>query len=145
RHRRHGWIPAPAGCAHSWWATERTNRSVRFSYLYSSQNPAQKGIVLAPDDHFVTAAALMPGATPTLNWQRLMRTSTHIRKRCNNKKVMVMLSLFKKKPRQVTLGNTGQTFTAEPGETILQAALREGIRFPHSCRVGGCAACKCQL
>ena len=56
-----------------------------------------------------------------------------------------MLSLFKKKPRQVTLGNTGQTFTAEPGETILQAALREGIRFPHSCRVGGCAACKCQL
>ena len=56
-----------------------------------------------------------------------------------------MLSLFKKKARQVTLASTHQSFTAAPGETILQAALREGIRFPHSCRVGGCAACKCRL
>ena len=30
-------------------------------------------------------------------------------------------------------------------ETILNAALREGVRFPHSCRVGGCATCKCKL
>ena len=30
-------------------------------------------------------------------------------------------------------------------ETILQAALREGIKFPHSCRVGGCTMCKCRL
>lgn len=28
---------------------------------------------------------------------------------------------------------------------MLQAALREGMDFPHSCRVGGCAACKCKL
>ncbi|WP_430460297.1 NADH:ubiquinone reductase (Na(+)-transporting) subunit F [Thalassolituus sp. LLYu03] len=56
-----------------------------------------------------------------------------------------MLSLFRKSPRSITLANTGQTLTAQPGETILQAALREGLRFPHSCRVGGCAACKCQL
>ena len=32
-----------------------------------------------------------------------------------------------------------------PKETLLQAALREGIDFPNSCRVGGCAACKCKL
>jgi 3-phenylpropionate/trans-cinnamate dioxygenase ferredoxin reductase subunit len=32
-----------------------------------------------------------------------------------------------------------------PGETLLQAALRQGIDFPHSCRVGGCASCKCRL
>lgn len=56
-----------------------------------------------------------------------------------------MLSLFRKSPRSITLANTGQRLTALPGETILQAALREGLRFPHSCRVGGCAACKCQL
>ncbi len=31
------------------------------------------------------------------------------------------------------------------GENILSAALRQGIDFPHSCRVGGCATCKCQL
>lgn len=30
-------------------------------------------------------------------------------------------------------------------ENILSAALRQGINFPHSCRVGGCATCKCQL
>lgn len=31
------------------------------------------------------------------------------------------------------------------GETLLTAALREGVDFPHSCRVGGCASCKCRL
>lgn len=56
-----------------------------------------------------------------------------------------MLSLFRKKPKNITLASTGQQFVAAPGETILQAAVRAGIRFPHSCRVGGCAACKCQL
>jgi NAD(P)H-flavin reductase/ferredoxin len=35
--------------------------------------------------------------------------------------------------------------TVQPKETLLQAALRQGIDFPHSCRVGGCAACKCKL
>jgi len=33
----------------------------------------------------------------------------------------------------------------EPRETVLQAALRSGIDFPNSCRVGGCGACRCQL
>jgi NAD(P)H-flavin reductase/ferredoxin len=35
--------------------------------------------------------------------------------------------------------------SAEPRETILEAALRSGIDFPNSCRVGGCGACKCRL
>ena len=39
----------------------------------------------------------------------------------------------------------GETIDVNGGETLLQAALRENIDFPHSCRVGGCAACKCQL
>jgi NAD(P)H-flavin reductase/ferredoxin len=30
-------------------------------------------------------------------------------------------------------------------ETLLDAALRGGVDFPNSCRVGGCASCKCQL
>ena len=29
--------------------------------------------------------------------------------------------------------------------SILQAALEDGVKFPHSCRVGGCAMCKCKL
>lgn len=30
-------------------------------------------------------------------------------------------------------------------ETVLNGALRHGVAFPHSCKVGGCAACKCKL
>ncbi len=32
-----------------------------------------------------------------------------------------------------------------PGETILEAALREGIAFPYQCRNGGCGECKCTV
>lgn len=39
----------------------------------------------------------------------------------------------------------GQSITVQPGETLLAAALREGIDFPHSCRVGACASCKCRV
>ena len=31
------------------------------------------------------------------------------------------------------------------GETLLQAALRQGVPFPHNCRAGGCGQCKCRL
>jgi CDP-4-dehydro-6-deoxyglucose reductase len=34
---------------------------------------------------------------------------------------------------------------ARPGETILEAALREGIAFPYECRNGGCGKCKCTV
>jgi NAD(P)H-flavin reductase/ferredoxin len=39
----------------------------------------------------------------------------------------------------------GTPIVLQPKETVLQAALREGIDFPYSCRVGGCATCKCKL
>ncbi|MCA9604013.1 MAG: fatty acid desaturase [Myxococcales bacterium] len=32
-----------------------------------------------------------------------------------------------------------------PRETLLSAALRQGIDFPSGCRVGGCGACKCKV
>lgn len=34
---------------------------------------------------------------------------------------------------------------ARPGETILEAVLREGIAFPYECRNGGCGQCKCTV
>jgi NAD(P)H-flavin reductase/ferredoxin len=34
---------------------------------------------------------------------------------------------------------------ARPGETILEAVLREGIAFPYECRNGGCGECKCTV
>ncbi|HYQ98490.1 MAG TPA: CDP-6-deoxy-delta-3,4-glucoseen reductase [Casimicrobiaceae bacterium] len=32
-----------------------------------------------------------------------------------------------------------------PGETILEAVLRDGIAFPYECRNGGCGQCKCTV
>ncbi len=34
---------------------------------------------------------------------------------------------------------------ARPGETILEAVLRDGIAFPYECRNGGCGRCKCTV
>jgi len=43
---------------------------------------------------------------------------------------------------QVTLMPSGATFTASADETLLEAALRQGILLPHGCRQGACGACK---
>lgn len=55
-----------------------------------------------------------------------------------------MFSFFTKKGATTATIN-GQAIRVEAKETLLSAALRAGIDFPHSCRVGGCAACKCKL
>jgi CDP-4-dehydro-6-deoxyglucose reductase len=36
----------------------------------------------------------------------------------------------------------GRSFTAEKGETVLEAGLRAGVLMPHACRNGACGACK---
>jgi propane monooxygenase reductase subunit len=36
-------------------------------------------------------------------------------------------------------------FEVEDGETVLDAAFRQGISLPHGCKEGQCAACKCNL
>lgn len=55
-----------------------------------------------------------------------------------------MLSLFQKQ-KTATAHINEVPVTVAPKETLLQAALRQGIDFPYSCRVGGCATCKCKL
>lgn len=54
-----------------------------------------------------------------------------------------MFSIFKSDPKVVKINS--QEITVKPKETILNAALRNGLSFPYSCKVGGCAACKCEL
>ena len=39
----------------------------------------------------------------------------------------------------------GMDVEVPQGETILGAALAAGVAFPHNCRVGGCASCKCKI
>jgi CDP-4-dehydro-6-deoxyglucose reductase, E3 len=37
---------------------------------------------------------------------------------------------------------SGHVFEVEDGETVLEAALRQGVVLPYSCRNGSCASCK---
>lgn len=46
---------------------------------------------------------------------------------------------------QITIRNTGHRFSAQEGESILQAALREGLVLPYGCRDGACGTCKGKL
>jgi CDP-4-dehydro-6-deoxyglucose reductase len=43
---------------------------------------------------------------------------------------------------QVIIKPSNHTFTCHDGETVLAAALREGITLPYGCRNGACGACK---
>jgi NAD(P)H-flavin reductase/ferredoxin len=39
----------------------------------------------------------------------------------------------------------GGAFEGRPGETLLDAALRNGVEIPHDCRSGHCGTCRCDL
>src|SRR5713226_1811028 len=43
---------------------------------------------------------------------------------------------------KVHIESSGHEFHTQDGETILAAALREGLRLPYSCRDGRCGSCK---
>ncbi|ELA6610812.1 MULTISPECIES: 2Fe-2S iron-sulfur cluster-binding protein [Vibrio] len=45
---------------------------------------------------------------------------------------------------QVHLLPMDVTFQVKEGETVLEAALNNNIRFPHRCQVGACAMCMCK-
>ena len=46
---------------------------------------------------------------------------------------------------KVRLEPVGVEFEVEDGETVLNAAFRQGIALPHGCKEGQCSACKCVL
>lgn len=46
---------------------------------------------------------------------------------------------------QVTIEPTGEQIEVEEGQTILQAALRQGVWLPFACGHGTCATCKIQV
>lgn len=43
---------------------------------------------------------------------------------------------------QVTITPSGRQFSCEPDETVLAAALRQGIGLPYGCKNGACGSCK---
>lgn len=46
---------------------------------------------------------------------------------------------------EVTVEPTGEVIEVEEGQTVLQAALRQGVFLPFACGHGTCATCKCDL
>ena len=56
-----------------------------------------------------------------------------------------MISFFRKKTPFTLQVNQGPSVELIKKETILDSALKAGINIPNSCRVGGCASCKCKL
>jgi ferredoxin len=42
-------------------------------------------------------------------------------------------------PTQLLLG--GNIYTCQPGETVLDALLRQGVSIPHDCRKQICLTC----
>jgi NAD(P)H-flavin reductase/ferredoxin len=45
----------------------------------------------------------------------------------------------------VTVRQHGAPVVVSEGETILEAALQQGVPYPHGCRSGNCGACKSRL
>jgi propane monooxygenase reductase subunit len=45
----------------------------------------------------------------------------------------------------VRLEPVGVDMEVEEGETILDAAFRQGVAVPHGCKEGRCSSCKCRL
>ena len=43
---------------------------------------------------------------------------------------------------QVTLKASGKQFTVNQDETLLEAALRQGVNLPYGCKNGACGSCK---
>lgn len=48
-------------------------------------------------------------------------------------------------PQPIEFRRSKLTIVAQPGETILEAGLRHGVKLDYSCTVGGCGACKVQM
>ncbi len=55
--------------------------------------------------------------------------------------------LFNRGPSEFNLQINGPetTVRVQAKESLLNAALNQGLSFPHNCRVGGCGQCKCRL
>ncbi len=59
--------------------------------------------------------------------------------------VVSPISALRPVSHTITLIPSGSTFEIRAGETVIEAALREGIALYYGCRNGQCGACKAQL
>lgn len=61
-------------------------------------------------------------------------------------KLGMFKKLFAKKPlSKVTIRESDVTFEVGRNETVLEAALKAGIAYPHDCTVGTCGSCRSKM
>jgi len=48
-------------------------------------------------------------------------------------------------PSRVRIEPSGAEIEIAPGQSMLQAILDTGLKFPHLCKVGTCKTCRCRL
>ncbi|MDX1626709.1 MAG: 2Fe-2S iron-sulfur cluster-binding protein, partial [Wenzhouxiangellaceae bacterium] len=53
--------------------------------------------------------------------------------------------MYKRSAHRIGIQPSGKQIEARAGETVLAAALRQGVILPYSCKNGTCASCKCRL
>ena len=46
--------------------------------------------------------------------------------------------------RTVTIQPAGRSFEVDESETVLAAAIRQGVGLPYGCQDGACGSCKCR-
>jgi CDP-4-dehydro-6-deoxyglucose reductase len=45
---------------------------------------------------------------------------------------------------QISIQPSGRAYSSQPDETLLGAAIRQGIGMPYGCKDGACGSCKCK-
>ena len=75
--------------------------------------------------------------------QRL--TNTETRSLCTASARKLEVGLDTPAKNTIRIRTSGREFYAGANETVLTAALRQGIILPYSCKNGTCASCKCTL
>jgi len=46
---------------------------------------------------------------------------------------------------RIQILETRDTFEVQPGESVLEGALRQNVALPHDCQLGGCGSCRLRL
>lgn len=109
-----------------------------------SQAPADMSTMVARLDFdwfYLPSYALVPYLGPTNTWFLLLGATLLML-------VLPWLSLRKTGRRKTwnqTVRPDDRIIAVRPGETLLDAGLREGLPMPYDCRNGGCGVCKCRL
>lgn len=48
-------------------------------------------------------------------------------------------------PQSIYFERAARDVVAQPGQTLLEAALEAGVELPYSCQVGGCGHCRVKI